>query len=113
MQELRRHLREVIQARYGGSVRKASIAVGLNANSLQVILDSPNTVPTLDTLDRLATTFDWPLESVIYWALGRQRPPPTDRARVLAEALTQIGVDEGLRQSLVDVVLRAAPDGTQ
>ncbi len=104
MRELNTRLREVIQARYG-SVRSASKALGLNANTLQQIVDNENSEPELKTLWSMAETFDWPLLSVICWTLGREAPVATDPERQLAECLTAIGVDEGLRESIVELVL--------
>ncbi len=112
MRELNERLRAVIQERYGGSVRAASKALGLDPNSLQTIVDSPRREPQLSTLAKMAEVFDWPFLDTIYWTMGREVPPPTDPAKQLGECLAAIGVAEDMRAAIIQIVMRSLPGPT-
>ncbi len=112
MRELNQRLQAVIRERYGGSVRAASKALGMDPNSLQTIVDSPRRETQLSTLAQMADVFDWPFLDVIYWTMGRAVPPPTDPARQLGECLAAIGVAEDMRAAVVKIVMRSLPPAT-
>lgn len=95
---------------YGGSERKASLAAGLNENGIGSILHNPNKLPTLETLDKLATAFQWDLTTVIYWALDRPVPalenlPPLE---AVAQVLARVGYTETDRMFILDLIQRTA-----
>ena len=102
--ELRRRLREVVDARYGGSAREASLALGNNPNLLHVILKNPNHVPELKTLATMARTFHWPLCDVVCWALGLSaEEPDLDPLAEVERGLTRMGVPPQQRRELCAV----------
>ncbi len=105
MRELNQRLRAIIRERYGGSVRAASKALGMDPNSLQTIVDSPRREPQLSTLAKMAEVFDWPFLDVIYWTMGREVPAPADPAKQLGACLAAIGLAESTRAAIVELAL--------
>jgi hypothetical protein len=102
VKELHRRLRAVVERHR--SAREASLASGFESNFLASILRDPNRIPSLETLDRLAQAYDWPICDVVYWALGREsgeQPPP--RAR-LSVALDDLGLSPPRQARILEIV---------
>lgn len=108
---LARRLKEVVDSRYDGKARRASLAADLNENAVGKILENRNHLPSLETLDKMATTFGWALGDVAYWALGREPPPLTEGSvlQAIDRLLEREGVRSADREFIRGVVERCIP----
>jgi hypothetical protein len=110
MKELRRHLQEVVDTRFGGVARQASLAAGVNQNAVGNILNGVTKLPDLDTLDAFATAFEWDLMDVVYWALQRDLPADPDPLVTIAQQLARLPIHEGQRNAIMVVIRQFVGD---
>lgn len=111
MNELARRLKDVVDHRFNGVARRASLAAGVNENAVLKVLENPHHQSTLETLDKMATAYGWDVRDVVCWALDRPVPPLTEGEpiAVIARILAHAGYSETHRAFILDMIRRAAP----
>jgi hypothetical protein len=108
---LARRLKAVMDTRYEGVARKASLAAGLNENAVLRILENPYHKSKLETLDKMARAYGWNLCDVVMWALGREEAAqPSDPVAAIAQILAAAGYEESDREYITRLAQRFAPE---
>ena len=75
MNRLAQQLKEVVDARFNGSMRRAAEVAGCHPNQVRdILLGRPHYQPRLDTLAKLCDALGWDLCEAVYWSLGREHP---------------------------------------
>lgn len=112
MSRLQDALRRVTEERYRDqngrpSYRQAAEACQLSPNMISNYVSAKRPpLPTLDTLDKYAVTFGWPLCEVVYWALDREPPVPGgyDPVQEMYRAWRHLGLTEDMQGALWTII---------